>query len=152
MTDETYFPWQILHLWPAPTHICFVSYLRKFELTLPAQEASPAESEVYFQNTHETCSMIASQIITLQNNRLLRLSDFSLWESAGHLSLKYLANALQIDVKVFILATLLIYLCSRGHVMMTSKTNCCMLFFLNIKLDISCSMKFKKIQIPFSLS
>lgn len=48
MAGETYFPWQTLHLWPAPTHTCFVSYLRSFGLALPAQEASPAESEVYF--------------------------------------------------------------------------------------------------------
>jgi len=41
-------------------------------------------------------------MITLLNTRLLSLSDLGLWEFAGYSSFKYLANALQVNLKIFI--------------------------------------------------
>lgn len=66
--------------------------------------------------------MIPSQTITLLNTRLLGLSDFGLWEFAGYLLFIYLANARQVNLKVFICATLLIYLPSWVHALIAFKT------------------------------
>lgn len=52
--------------------------------------------------------MIPSQTVTLLNTRLLGLSDFGLWQFAGYLSFIHLANALQVNLKVFVCATYLL--------------------------------------------
>lgn len=92
---------------------------------------------------HETCTTIPNQMTTLWNTRLRRLSDFGLWELAGHLSFKYLDNTLHVDVTT--MGHFAYVLAQQGVCTDDLQDcNCCLAILLNIKLDISCSTKIKK--------